>query len=407
MSTFDLLINFIEALLFTGFIYNVFHKRKGLSLLFVFVFIKATITTIHNYYLLPELSLTVLSHLTLFLYAFLLNRKNIIQNIFIVFLIYTLSDFSITTSMIMTNIFFKFPFYQGNAYIFLAILSICILSILSYIIYRMLNKSTIAFNRTNKIISILVVLFILKLLYSSVIELIFYNSIFDIYVILILLLINILVIALLYTFLESQREQTKVLKLQEDNLKNENKIKIDNINKESIKHLTLWKHDINYVFTYLKNYVENHKYEEALRTISTYSDILNNYNLFIDTNNDTLNSVLIDYTGKIIQNNIHVYVDTDHSKVPFSTKDYQQILYMFFDHAVNNCESDYQNEIWVSYYTQSPYFVLNLEYTSFLYSITTIHNYINHVIDKYNGRMKFDNQNNKNILKIIIPMEIL
>lgn len=407
MSTFDLLINFIQALLFTGFIYNVFHKRKGLSLLFVFVFIKATITTIHNYYLLPELSLTVLSHLTLFLYAFLLNRKNIIQNIFTVFLIYTLNAFSTTTSMIITNIFFKFPFYQGNAYIFLAILNICILSISSYIIYRMLNKSTIAFNKTNKIISILVVLFILELLYSSVIELIFYNSIFDIYVILILLLINILVIALLYTFLESQREQTKVLKLQEDNLKNENKIKIDNINKESIKHLTLWKHDINYVFTYLKNYVENHKYEEALRTISTYSDILNNYNLFIDTNNDTLNSVLIDYTGKIIQNNIHVYVDTDHSKVPFSTKDYQQILYMFFDHAVNNCESDYQNEIWVSYYTQSPYFVLNLEYTSFLYSITTIHNYINHVIDKYNGRMKFDNQNNKNILKIIIPMEIL
>lgn len=403
MSTFDLIINIIESLGYLGFIYYIFHKKKSLSIFLVFVLLKTTITTVHNYFLLPELSLSICSQLIIFLYAYLINRGNVVQNLFLTFLVYNIDNFSITVSMLITNIFFSFPFYQGNSYYFLAITGKITFFIIAYLAYHFLNKSTITFNKTNKIISILSILFILELLYSSCIELIFYDHIFNIYMKLILLFINILVVILFYTFFESQREQNQLLELQEKNIRNENQIRINQINKESIKHLDIWKHDITYVFTYLENHIKSQNYDNALKTISLYRDILNNYNLFKNTNNDTLNSLLIEYIEQITLNNIYLYINTDQSEVLLSFKDYQKILYLFFNHAIQNCQSDYQKSIWISYYTQSPYFSLSLEYTCITPSLEVLYDDINNIISQYEGFMKISNQDGKDILKIIIP----
>lgn len=403
MSTFDLIINIIESLINLGFIYYIFHKKKGLSIFLIFVLLKTTITSIHNYFLLPEQSLTIFIYLITFLYAHLLNKKNNIQNIFIVLIIKNINSIANTTSMLITNMFFSFPFYQGNSYYFLAITGKILFLIIAYLVYHILNKSTISFNKSNKIISILSILFILELLYSSCIELIFYNNIFNIYMILILLFINILVVILFYTFFESQREQNQLLELQEKNIRNENQIKINQINEESIKHLAIWKHDITYVFTYLENHIKRQNYNSALKTISLYRDILNNYNLFKNTNNDTLNSLLIEYIEQITLNNIYLYINTDQSEVLLSFKDYQKILYLFFNHAIQNCQSDYQKSIWISYYTQSPYFSLSLEYTCITPSLEVLYDDINNIISQYEGFMKISNQDGKDILKIIIP----
>lgn len=208
MSVFDLLINFIESLGFIGFIYFIFHKRKGFILFFIFVIINMLNVTLHNYYLLPEISLTISLQFIIFLYAYLLNRKNIIQDIFLTLLIFNISNFSNTTSMIITNIFYSFPFYRGNSYYFLAVFTRIVFFLITYMIYLILNKSTITFAKTNKIISILIILFILELLYSSCIEIVFYNNIFDINMILTLLFINVLVIILCYTFFESQKNSS-------------------------------------------------------------------------------------------------------------------------------------------------------------------------------------------------------
>lgn len=403
MSTFDLIFNIIESLINLGFIYYILHKKKGLSLLFIFVLLITIITSIHNYFLLPEQSLTIFTYVITFLYAYILNKKNNIQNIFIVLIIKNINSIANTTSMLFTNIFFSFPFYQGNSYYFLVITGKITFFIITYLAYHFLNKSTIIFNKTNKIISILSILFILELLYSSCIELIFYNHIFNIYMKLILLFINILVVILFYTFFESQREQNKLLELQEKNVRNENQIKINQINEESIKHLGIWKHDITYVFTYLENYIKSQKYDTALKTISLYRDILNNYNLFKNTNNDTLNSLLIEYIEQITLNNIYLYINTDQSEVLLSSKDYQKILYLFFNHAIQNCQSDYQKSIWISYYTQSPYFTLSLEYTCMTPSLQVLYDDINNIISQYEGFMKISNKDGKDILKIIIP----
>ena len=404
MSVFDLFINFIESLGYFGFIYFIFHKRKSISLLFVFVLLKTTITSIHNYYLLPEISLTILSQLLVFLYAYLLNRKNNLQNIFMTLLIFDINKVCITISMLISNIIFSFPFYQGNAYIFLVLLSKFLFYLISYITLCLLNKSNITFYKSNKIILILIILFILELLYSSCIEIVFYNSIFDINMILTLSLINLLVIILCYTFFESQKEQLHLLKLQETNLKNEHQIKINHINDESIKHLSLWKHDINYVFTYIENHIKNQRYDNALKTISIYHDVINNYNLFTNTNNDTLNSILIEYIDELIKNDIHIYISTDKKEVPLSTEHYQQILHLFFNHIIKNCQSDYQKEVWITYYTQSPYFTLSLEYTCLEATLYTLQESIEKIVNQYVGFIKISCEDQKDIIKIIIPL---
>lgn len=405
MSIFEIIINIIESLIYFGFIYYILHKNKGISILFVFTLLKIIITTVFNYFLLPEQLLTFFTHLIIFLYAYLLNRTNIIQNIFLTLFISNINSTSNTTSMLITNIFFSFPFYQGTSYYFLAIIGKITFFIISYLAYHALNKSTISFNKSNKIVSILSILFILELLYSSCIELIFYDHIFNIYMKLILLFINILFVILFYTFFESQREQNQLLELQEKNIRNENQIKINQINEESIKHLTIWKHDITYVFTYLENHIKNQNYDTALKTISLYRNIINNYNLFINTNNDILNSVLIEYTEQFTQNNIHIYIGTDQNEVLLSANDYQLILHLFLNHAIKNCTSDYQNSIWVTYFMQSPYFTLSLEYTCLTSSLHILYNDIYYIINPYKALMKISYQGDKDVLKIIIPMQ--
>lgn len=405
MSTFDFIINVVESFIYIGFIYYIFHKKKGISILFAFTLLKIIITTVFNYFLLPEQLLTFFTHLIIFLYAYLLNRTNIIQNIFLTLFISNINSTSNTTSMLITNIFFSFPFYQGNSYYFLAIIGKITFFIISYLAYHILNKSTIIFNKTNKILSVLLILFILELLYSSCIELIFYNHIFNIYMKLILLFINILVVILFYTFFESQREQNQLLELQEKNIRNENQIKINQINEESIKHLAIWKHDITYVFTYIESYIKNQKYDPALKSISLFRDILNNYNLFQNTNNDTLNSLLIEYLDQFTQNNIYINIITDQNEVLLSSQHYQEILYLFFNHAIQNCHSNYQKSIWVSYYTQSPYFTLSLEYTSVNFSLQILYDDINYIVSQYEGFMKISHKDDRDILKIIIPIK--
>lgn len=405
MSTFDFIINIIESFIYIGFIYYIFHKKKGLSIFLVFVLLKTTITSIHNYFLLPEQSLTIFTHAIIFLYAYLLNKKNNIQNIFLVLIIKNINSIANTTSMLITNMFFSFPFYQGNSYYFLAIIGKITFFIISNLAYHILNKSTITFNKTNKILSILSILFILELLYSSCIELIFYNNIFDIYITLILIFINVLVTILFYTFFESQREQNQLLELQEKNIRNENQIKINQINEESIKHLAIWKHDITYVFTYIESYIKNQKYDPALKSISLFRDILNNYNLFQNTNNDILNSLLIEYLDQLTQNNIYINIITDQNEVLLSSQHYQEILYLFFNHAIQNCHSNYQKSIWVSYYTQSPYFTLSLEYTSVNFSLQILYDDINYIVSQYEGFMKISHKDDRDILKIIIPIK--
>ena len=123
-----------------------------------------------------------------------------------------------------------------------------------FVAFYFIKKSEILNLKTNKIKYILVALLFLSFIYTSCIEIIFYNQIFNYHMIIILISINLLTLFLCYIFLETQKEQKLLLKLQRDQLKRENESKINLINQKNVTHLNSWKHDITYIFSYLKTY---------------------------------------------------------------------------------------------------------------------------------------------------------
>ena len=86
MSTFDIVINLLEASLEVLFIYLVLQKSGKYLSLVLFSLLDFMAITLCNYALLPELLLTLSSILVLFIYATLLNKRGYIQNIFLILL---------------------------------------------------------------------------------------------------------------------------------------------------------------------------------------------------------------------------------------------------------------------------------------------------------------------------------
>lgn len=402
MSTFDIVINFIEACTYIGFIYFVLHKSKKILSLSVFIFIYFINTTLHNYYLLPEISLTLTNCTILFLYSHLINKNHLINNIFITLLTNILLSISNTLSMVFTRFIFTFPFYDGLSYVTLAILTKIINIIICIFAFYFIKKSEILNLKTNKIKYVLVALLFLSFIYTSCIEIIFYNQIFNYHMIIILISINLLTLFLCYIFLETQKEQKLLLKLQRDQLKRENESKINLINQKNVTHLNSWKHDITYIFSYLKKYIENHKYDEALKTISIYTDVLNNYNLLVNTNNDILNSVLIEYNDIIIKNNIHFYINLKQTNIPLNEEDYRWILETLLEEAIKNCEN--QKEIWISILQKDSNFYLSFEFDCSKNTQLSLYEQISSHLDKYNGLMKEVYELEKYKVTILIPL---
>ena len=402
MSTFDLVINLIEACTYVGFIYFVLHKNKKILLLSIFILIYFTNTTLHNYYLLPELSLTLTSCIILFLYAHLLNSNAFLQNIFLALFIDVVSNISMTLILLISKAFNTSPFNPGYFSIFVTILykSICIIIfIFSYIFLKKIEFSKI---KTKKFIFIFICLLIINFIFSTCIELIFYYHIFNTYIMTILILINLLTLFLCYIFLETQKEQKLLLKLQSDQLKRENQLKINLINQKNVSHLNLWKHDMTYIFSFLKKYIENQKYEEALKTISIYTDVLNNYNLLINTNNDILNSVLIEYNDAFIKNNIHFYINSKQTDIPLSEEDYRFILEILFKEAIENCENE--KGIWISSLQKDSYFYLSFEFSCLENTHLSLFEQLSSLLNKYNGMMKEGCEYDKYKVTLLIPL---
>ena len=84
MSSFDIIINIIEAFCYCLFIFLVLDKNKKFQYLFLFIFIFFINMSIFNYYLFPEILLTITNFLILFIYSHYLNKNEPIQNLFLV-----------------------------------------------------------------------------------------------------------------------------------------------------------------------------------------------------------------------------------------------------------------------------------------------------------------------------------
>lgn len=407
MSTFDLFINLIEALTFVGFIYFVFHKKNGIIPAIVFIILIFMNTTIHNYFLLPEFSLTISQNLILLLYTFFLNKHYLIKNIFITLVINVLLYISVTLGMLMTNILFTFPFYEGSSYIFLTVLIKLINIVLCEFIYFFIKKTQVLNLKNKKIIYILIGLFLIDIIYTCCIEIIYYYSIFDKYMTIILTLINLLTLFLCFIFIESQKEQKKLLELQKNELTNEDQQEIFIANQQNTNYLRQWKHDITYIFSYISVCIINGNTDKALDTIYFYNNIINNYNLLYNTTNHVLNTILLKNNEQLINHHIHLYINTDKKEIPIDEKDYQFILNTFFSLAIQNCYSEYQKEIWISSFQKPLYFSLTFEYTNHVDSFVSMIKDIESILHKYDGLMSEKQDNDRYKLVMIIPLHSL
>ena len=253
METFDIVVNFVEAFISFYFIYYLFHKRKGIVPLLLFVSLKAIITTVHNFYYIPEISLTITSTIIVYLYTCFLNKNHFIQNIFLILLINVIVNISTTLGMLISLTFSSSPFEEGYVYIVLVIIIKTISVILFILAYHFINKTEILSIKTNKFYSILTSFFLLDVLYCLCIDYIYYDDVFNNYMISIIILINVLTLYLCFIFFESQKEQKELLKLQKRDLQRQNSDKIRQINQNNVLHLERWKHDMKYVFSFFGN----------------------------------------------------------------------------------------------------------------------------------------------------------
>lgn len=363
MSIFDVFINLIESSIYVSFLYFVFQRKRGFITLILFIFLYFMNITIHNYYLLPEFSLTIISNCILFLYAHLLNKRQWIQNLFIVFVINVCLWFSVTLGILVTSLLFTFPFYSGVGYVFLVISTRCINLVICVCVMRLIKKTQILNLHTKKLIYILIELFIISLIYSCCIEILYYNLVFNMYMALLFIFINVLTFFLCYNFVETQKEQKMLLEIQQRELHHQNEIKINKMNQKNVAHLQSWKHDMTYVLSYLKKYIDNKKYNDALKTIDIYSEILNHYNLFVHTNNDIFNSILIEYHESLIQNHIHFYMNMSEVNVPVNEQTYASLLRMLFKKSIHYCKKTEQKVISVSSLKKDMYFYFSFGFS--------------------------------------------
>ena len=403
MGTFDIVTNFIEAFISFYFIYYLFHKRKGIVPLLLFVSLKAINTTIHNYYALPEMSSTVTSTIIIYLYTCFLNKNHVIQNIFLILLINVIVNISTTLGMLISLTFSSSPFKEEYVYIALVIIVKTISIILLVLAYYFINKTEILSIKTKKLYSVLTSFFLLDVLYCLCIDYIYYDEVFNNYMISIIILINVLTLYLCFIFFESQKEQKELLKLQKRELQRQNSDKIRQINQNNVLHLERWKHDMKYVFSFLETNINEKNYEQSLDAIHLYSSILSQYNLFHDLKNDILNYVLIDYYENIINNNIHIVIGENKEENPINEDDLQSIFNSFMKQAVLYCSSTYRKEISIFSSSSLEYFLLTLQYTCINNQSHFNQSEIQQIIHRYQGLLKMDNENENFILRLMIP----
>ena len=374
MSYFDLLINFIEASMYFIFLYYIFDRKKSIFTLFVFIALKFINTTIHNYYLLPEI-LNLITNTILLLYACYLNR-NMMENLFFALLIHLVNNISSTISMVVTNTFFGFPFFNGNAYVCLVLTNKTVDIMIFIGIYYLLKRYQILPKKTKKLFYIFSIILILDLLYGHCIDFI------------------------CFIFFETQKEQRKLLTLQRNELLRESQDKINQLNQKNVLKLNVWKHDMTYVFSYLAKYIKNEDYDSAISTIDLYNQVINGYNLFEDTNDNILNTLIVENSQKLIDKDIQIYTHNSYKNIPIEDKDYQDILSEFMKYAIEECGSSSQNEIHISISNQEPLFIMELKYTS---ESHLFDNYIiEDIVDKYNGHITISYENEFIIINIVL-----
>lgn len=418
MNLFDLMINFIESFTCIMFIYLIFENKKSLIIMFLFVILNTMNMSICNYYLLPEIILTLTSFLIFMSYTHYLSNNHIITNFFICFFIKTLNDISITSSILITSELIGFPFYSGSSYYYLVFFSKTIFIVLTLVASFYVKKYHVL--ETKKLKYLLLALCILNLIFSSITDFIFYNSILDVHLKSILIFINLLSICLFIVFIETQKEQKNLLFLQKENLKFETQEQIQIINNNNIAELNKWKHDISHVLNSIQFKINNHQFYEAKQLINEINNNLTENQIIFQTENDLLDHLLLQKYSMLKEKKIELITSYNSCICPLEDTHFSILLGNLLNNAIENCSGE--NKIYLLIEQKAIYYhieIRNSIQSSVLENNPSLLTHkedkekhgiglksIKFIVKKYNGKISFHEKYNYFIVNVVIPNEI-
>lgn len=383
MSYFDLIINITEAFICTLFVYKLFN-RKFSTYLIASLFYSGVITAC-NFTSSPEIIMIVLSILILFSYSHFLNKANYLQNIFIALFINTLVNVATTLSICFSTLLAKFPIDSVDGYHLMAMISIVLLNFI----------------------------------YSVTVDYIFYGDNLNSTLTLLLLLIDALTICLCFVFFEAQREQYRILELQRKSMKIENLETIQSINENNYQQLRNWKHDIIHVFNAIKYQLTNKNYNEAFKIINEYNHNLNSNNFVQSSGNELLDYLLLQKVNQIKDKEIHLITSCHNTIGPLEDAHFFIIVGNLIDNAIENCDSNFNKQLWVSIGTKPEYYFISIK-NSIKDSVLAANpdlnttkvdsehhgigiNNVRLLVNHYQGLIKFEEDEGYFIVKILIP----
>lgn len=415
MSYFDLIINITEAFICTLFVYKLFN-RKFSTYLIASLFYSGVITAC-NFTSSPEIIMIVLSILILFSYSHFLNKANYLQNIFIALFINTLVNVATTLSICFSTLLAKFPIDSVDGYHLKAMISKPILLVLVLATASHIKKYYFLESQVLKYITISIVL--LNFIYSVTVDYIFYGDNLNSTLTLLLLLIDALTICLCFVFFEAQREQYRILELQRKSMKIENLETIQSINENNYQQLRNWKHDIIHVFNAIKYQLTNKNYNEAFKIINEYNHNLNSNNFVQSSGNELLDYLLLQKVNQIKDKEIHLITSCHNTIGPLEDAHFFIIVGNLIDNAIENCDSNFNNQLWVSIGTKPEYYFISIK-NSIKDSVLAANpdlnttkvdsehhgigiNNVRLLVNHYQGLIKFEEDEGYFIVKILIP----
>lgn len=419
MSLFDLFINLFESFSICLFIYLVLHTKKDYPLLCSFTIIDALNTTIHNYYNLPEISLTFFGIIILFIYTNILNKKGYIQNLFLS--IYSIFIMSLTANFLYTLYFILNieNFFQNNFYVLSVLLNKTINVLLFYLSLKFMKKYN--FIQTKKLYILLIIMIILCFINDVLIDLIYYKNIINLDIFLIIFLISILIVFTIIFFIEIKKEQEHLLTIQKEVLKLENDINIYEINKNSIMELRRWKHDMKHIFNNMKYNLDHKEYDKVYQLVLENSEILNENDFLIQSGFDLLDYVLIQKYDIMKSKNIESIISYIPSYCPLEEKHFFVIMGNLLDNAIENCQSHHLKQIKIDICQIEQYFTIKIQNT-IIHSVLKDNphlkttkddknrhgiglNNIKLLLDRYDGIIHFNEENNYFVVKVLVPID--
>lgn len=404
MSVFDISINFLESFCCCLFIFLILSNKKQYFSLLFFTSLYFICLCVFNYYLFPEIFLTLSCFITSYLQAYTLNKHGHIQNLFTILFLDVINNFSISISMLITSLFYKFPFYN-NGYIMMVLISKSIFILLIFICYRYIKKYQIL--QTTKLVYCSLSLLFLNLIYSSLSDLIYYFHILNSYIITICLCINLFDIFLCIIFFESKKDYEEKLALKKNIIEFKNQEKVYKENQRSMNELRRWKHDMKHIFNLIEYYIDHNMLDKAKDTIKEYNQTLDTNSLVIQCGNEFLDYIISARLDRIKENNIHINIVNNIVDIPINNEHVSIIIGNLLDNAIENCGKD--KEIIIDVGNISDYFyikVINsiddevLKYNPNLMSTKEDRenhgiglNNVRMVANMYQARISFEDQN--------------